>query len=57
MGWDWECDVGKSINFCGGLRYWVRYCGFWCEWLESSDFTGFGGILDSDFYFLSLFIL
>ena len=25
------CVVGESVDFSGGLRYWVRYWGFWVD--------------------------
>ena len=28
VGLDLGCEMGESVDFCGVLRYWVRYCGF-----------------------------
>lgn len=42
---DWGWEMGESADFCGVLRYWVRYLIFMAKVDEVLDFTGFDGIL------------
>ena len=51
VGLDLVCWMGKSVDFCGVLRYWVRYWDLVVKVSEMLNFTGFVGILFEWFNF------